>query len=407
MRQNPVWYFHNRAGAVSQTLKMARSGNFNLVVGPPSSGKSAIVKKALALVKKDPPHGVTCVNLDLRGVGTGSKDSVCSAFLSAFKESFEPQSQVTKTTAQLGKAVRPMAPIVTASATAAATGVPIAIPTFLATLSDKMMSYNGQVTEPNPKGIPDALDILLETKLNRGEKVVIFIDEYARLFSEGRPDLVWKNDLALDLMECFIRHTKQRSGNNPATIIVTTSDQQHYDQFSNAVSKGFLETKCLGYMSDGESSDYLKEILGVEGEENRKKIVDHAGGHFTFLQQLAASPDLDAAIGDSMTTARGSLRKKLASIGDEYKNAFLKDIAPFISVNGGAVLLSDIKDENLLKSLLRHNVVSLRYPMAASPEWCADLPDFIKEECVTAFTPFERLAINKMVPGKKEEKKVE
>jgi hypothetical protein len=367
--------FYNRQSTLGAARPLMGNGEFNLVVGPPSCGKTALMLEAM------PKINSFVIKLDLRGVDTTKPKFVRNAFRKGFKAASRDFQQPPA-------ALKALFSALVTNATDLPPGVPADVFDYWSGTDHENSSNDDLVI---------ALDFIVDHLLKDGSKVVIFIDEYAELFSKGKEHLMWRDELAHALEKVFIRHTKQRT-ENPATVIVTTSDQQYYAHFNDHVEKGFVTTTCLGYMSAEESEKYLELELKVASEEARTKIVAHAGGHFTELQHLARAEKrgrLDAAIVRARAASYLSLDNALDRLEPKHKATFLKKIVPTLAEKGFmARSAAKAVDPKMLESLIRYNVISLRYAMPEK-EWRADL-DF-EDVCITPFVPRARGTMKKMV----------
>lgn len=347
--------FFNRKDLKSEAASLAQNKKLNILVGPPSSGKTALITEA---TKND-----WKLHLDLRGYGTDDQDAVTNAFKRVLLDAVEPGKEVSASLAKV------------ADAFAGSEGAFNALAELL---------HGKDLT---PLGVIEILDRVLTKFSQKGRPILVFIDEYAELFSKGDPDLKWKDHVAHNLEKVLIKHTKQVP-EKYVTAIITSSDQQYYDHFTELEEKEFAETKYLGYMPPDHVMEYLEKELCVKDVETRKKIADYAGGHFTVLQSLASSPNLDGKIQQSKMKNLALLRRKLHRLSESTKEDFDK-LIPELSESG--FVSTDAVAEKTLSELVSHNMVSLR-GQTTDTVWSPDLPDAARKVPVvlTPFVPTQR-----------------
>jgi hypothetical protein len=180
MRRSSVCckYF-NREPSLEAAQRLMGNGKFNLLVGPPSSGKTALMMEAT-------PKDSFVLKLDMRAVDTTHPKFVCAAFCEGLRAASRDFQQTPATL----KALTDLPP-----------GVP-----------------EDGFDSTNTEHVVATLDFIVDCLLKDDCKVLIFIDEYAELFSKGKQErLMWKDALAHALEKVFIRQSSSPSQTRSAT----------------------------------------------------------------------------------------------------------------------------------------------------------------------------------------------
>ena len=369
----------------------------NIVTGPPSSGKTALLNRVLI---GRPEEGLTplyTVHVNCRGISASAKElerKLERAMLAALDRMASSAKWFSRLRRAPGREAKRRDDEVRVEVSGKV-GAP-----FVGDVGIKFARTMKRAAADKKLSIVERLDNLIgefEAMRNgKGLPLTVFIDEINRmrpqLDKHGKPingKQQSKKDLFDDLQALFVKVTKQQKR---AIVVETTSDQQYHEQFmpqSNG-ERGFMHPHCLGYMTESDVMKYLETALGVADIGARKKIYKVFGGQFGLLDdaaQYSKRNELELFITMMVNNQLIYLNDSVGQMSEKARLLFRNDLRRKL-IKDGMVPFAGRNDPNYkeILEMIKGNVLTHRFG-GASP-LCQDIKICESTDmCVTPFIP--------------------